>query len=410
MRKRIAIFAVFTAAFFLSQFFRHANAVIAKDIARELSLSAGQLGLMTSLFYLAFAVAQLPLGSALDRFGPRVVTPALMLVAVPGCLVFASGQSFGALAFGRALIGLGMSGVLMGAYMAFGRWFPPRRFATVSGGLMSLGSLGGLAAAAPLAWLNQSYGWRTVFVFGAGIVLASAISIFIVARDGKSAPRVAHAGASQAGLRQVLGDLRFWRIAPMYFFMPGVVMATQGLWAGPYLADVLGLPPLRAGTYLMLISIGLAIGYVVSGWLGDRLGPGRVVFVAAVFFLCTQIGLIALTRHPSVGLVPWIYFFYGFTAGFQVLLLVHARAVFPPAVTGRAITAVNMFGFLGATTMQWTMGLVIGAFGHDAAGRYPPNAYLAAFCLTAGGLGLALVWYAPLAWKHVGIHPAGASA
>jgi sugar phosphate permease len=409
--KRVAIFAAFTAAFFLSQFFRHANAVIAPDIARELSLGAGRLGLMTSLFYLAFAAAQLPLGGALDRFGPRVVTPGLMLVAVPGCLIFASGHVFGALALGRALIGLGMAGVLMGAYMAFGRWFPARRFATVSGALMAVGSLGGLGAAAPLAWLNETYGWRAVFVVSAGIVVLSALFVFSVAGgrlgDGAAARRAVQVqadGASvQGALGHVLGDIRFWRIAPMYFFMPGVVMATQGLWAGPLLYDVLRLSPVKGGGYLMLISVGLSVGYVVSGWLGDRMGPGRVVFVAAALFVLTQVGLIGLTRRPSQALVPWLYFLYGFTAGFQVLLLVHARAVFPAAVTGRAITAVNMFGFLGAAAMQWSMGLIIGAYGKDAQGHYPPDAYMAALCLTAGGLALALIWYAPLALRRTGI-------
>ena len=412
MGKRIAIFAVFTVAFFLSQFFRHANAVIAPDIVRELSLGAGQLGLMTSLFYLAFAAAQLPLGSALDRFGPHLVTPGLMMVAVPGCMVFALGQSFGALALGRALIGFGMAGILMGAYMAFGRWFPARRFATVSGALMAVGSLGGLSAAAPLAWLTQTYGWRVVFLVAAVIVVGSALSIALATRGWRSTQvdRV-HVSAGTApadppgprpGFGQVFGDIRFWRIAPMYFFMPGVVMATQGLWAGPLLFDVFRFSPLQGGSYLMLISVGLAFGYVVSGWLGDRLGPGRVVFVAAALFIVVQVGLILLTRHPSIAWVPRLYFSYGFTAGFQVLLLVHARSVFAPSLTGRAITGVNMFGFLGAAAMQWSMGLIIGTFGKDAQGHYPPEAYLAALCLTAGGLLLALLWYAPLALARGG--------
>jgi sugar phosphate permease len=290
---------------------------------------------------------------------------------------------------------------------------------------MAVGSLGGLGAAAPLAWLNETYGWRAVFVVAAAIVVASALFVAVVAggssgrstggeRAGSRTTRGSRAAAASqglpepagpargGGLGQVLGDIRFWRIAPMYFFMPGVVMATQGLWAGPLLYDVLRLSPVRGGSYLMLIAVGLSIGYVVSGWLGDRLGPGRVVFVAAVLFALTQVGLIGLTRRPSVALVPWLYFLYGLTAGFQVLLLVHARAVFPAAVTGRAITAVNMFGFLGAASMQWSMGLIIGAFGKDAQGHYPPDAYLAALCLTAGGLILAIIWYAPLALRRAG--------
>ena len=75
--RRWAMFALFVVAHFLSYFFRSANAVISGDLSRELSLTAAQLGLMTSLFYACFAAVQLPIGSGLDRYGPRWVTPAL---------------------------------------------------------------------------------------------------------------------------------------------------------------------------------------------------------------------------------------------------------------------------------------------------------------------------------------------
>src|ERR687893_453433 len=88
------VFGLFTAAYFLSYFLRSANAVIAGDLARELSLTAAQLGLMTSLFFGTFALAQLPLGVWLDRWGPRVVAPAMMLVAIGGALVFAVAGAF----------------------------------------------------------------------------------------------------------------------------------------------------------------------------------------------------------------------------------------------------------------------------------------------------------------------------
>src|SRR5690606_10133542 len=75
-----SIFAVWLFAYLLSYFYRSANAVIASDLRADVGLSNEQLGFMTSLFYLAFAVTQLPLGAALDRWGSRTVTSSLMLV------------------------------------------------------------------------------------------------------------------------------------------------------------------------------------------------------------------------------------------------------------------------------------------------------------------------------------------
>src|SRR5262245_62118467 len=179
----LVMFGLFVLAHFLSYFFRSANAVISGDLTRELSLSAAQLGLMTSLFYASFALVQLPLGSALDRFGSRWVTPGLMLATAVGCLVFASARSFAVLALGRALIGVGMASVLMGAIKVYGQWFAANRVATISGFMVGLSSMGSLLAATPLAWLNQSYGWRAIFLWGAPVVVLSAGAIVAWVRN-----------------------------------------------------------------------------------------------------------------------------------------------------------------------------------------------------------------------------------
>ena len=91
MPQRFVVFLVFLVAYFLSYFLRSTNAVIADDLVRDLSLSASQLGFMTSLFFATFAAAQLPLGSALDKFGARWFTPLLMLASVLGCVLFGVG-------------------------------------------------------------------------------------------------------------------------------------------------------------------------------------------------------------------------------------------------------------------------------------------------------------------------------
>ena len=72
MSKQVQVFLLFTAAYFLSYFSRSANAVIAPDLSNEMRLDAAQLGLMTSLFFAAFASVQIPLGwawTAGDRVG-----------------------------------------------------------------------------------------------------------------------------------------------------------------------------------------------------------------------------------------------------------------------------------------------------------------------------------------------------
>jgi MFS family permease len=56
---------------FPSYLFRVITALVATDLARDAQLSSANLGLLTSSYFLAAAVAQIPVGLALDRYGPR---------------------------------------------------------------------------------------------------------------------------------------------------------------------------------------------------------------------------------------------------------------------------------------------------------------------------------------------------
>lgn len=393
MNRHITVFTLFTAAYFMSYFFRSANAVIAPDLAREMALTAADLGLMTSLFFAAFAAVQTPLGVGLDRWGPRWVTPLLMLVGVVGALIFAVAPSFPMLALGRALIGMGMAGVLMGSLKIFSQWFSPQRFATVSGLLVGIGALGSLTAATPLAWLTVQIGWRMIFVIGAFLTALFASAIMLWTRN--TPPGVPWTeGSKNAGtLMTVFRNRQVWHIIPLIFFLAGGLMGFHGLWAGPYLFDVYGLSPIAGGNILLWLGVGVTVGYGSSGWLADQFGLARLLAIGGFLFTISQLGL---ALRPALPVVIVLYVLFGITGGFNVMLMAQARQLFPLQMTGKAVSAVNMFGIGGTFILQWLMGVIINQYPVDAAGHYPPQAYTTALLFTATGTLLAYLWYLPL--------------
>ena len=395
MPQRYAVFLIFLLAYFLSYFLRSTNAVIAEDLTRDLSLSASQLGLMTSLFFMVFAAVQLPLGSALDKFGARWVTPSLMLISVLGSIIFGLAQSFAVLALGRALIGLGTAGNLMGALKSFSGWFDSRQFATVSSTYLALGSLGGLFAATPLAVLSTQFGWRNVFLGGAVITALSALTIFVW---GKDAPQASHKRQRtlQGSFADIFGDLRFWRIALLNFAVVGSIFAYQGLWAGPFLSDVMSLESVAVGNLLLVLSTGVTLGYLVSGFLGSKFKLAKIIATSVFVFVIIQACLAFFSTVWPAGSLTVLFAGFGFSGASAVLMFAQVRAIFPLHLTGRAVTAINLFGFGGVALLQWGLGILIGAFSRDTSGAYAPEAYSAAFTATAV-LGLAaLIFYLPL--------------
>lgn len=369
------VFFLFTLGYFLSYFYRSANAVLSKDLSQDLGLGPAELGFMTSLFYLAFAAVQLPLGSLLDRYGPRAVTPALLLVAASGSLVFALAPSFPVLALGRALIGVGMAAALMGSLKAFSLWFP-KGYATVSTLLVGLGATGGLLAATPLALLKEAMGWRGVFLLGAGVVVLVALLLYLGVRNtppGVPWPR----GEGGGGLREVLGNPRLLRVAFLALAFAGSFLALQTLWAGAY-AYHLGLSAVAVGNLLLLYSGTAVLGFLLSGYLADRFGTARVLVLSALLF---ALGLILLL----LGFLLPAYLLLGFFGAFNILTLTQARELVPPHLVGRGTTLVNLFGIGGTFLLQWGVGVAVGALGYGWA-----------FGGLLGLLFLALFLYLPL--------------
>ncbi len=399
MSRAWRVFLVFAAAHFLSYFFRSANAVIADDLTASLGLSAAQLGLMSSLFFGFFALAQLPFGSALDRFGARTTTSALMLVGVAGAWVFAAAPNVLWLGVGRAMLGLGTAGILMGGLKALSRLHAPRRFAAVSGMLTATGSSGALVATAPLAWLNRAVGWRAIFAGGSALLLLCAVAIVAVVRTPAT---TGDRRAPTGGFGEIFGSAAFWRLAFAGFAVMGTTFAYQSLWAGPYLTEVAGLSAARAGNVLLWLGVGLVLGFFASGWLAQRFGPARVVAVGALSMVLAQAALALLAGRPATpALLGMLLFLLAASGSFALQLYAQANELFPARLTGRAVTAINLFMFGGGFVVQWGIGNVV--TGLTTAGNLgAAGAYAAALAFSAALCIAALLVYLPMVRRSAG--------
>ncbi len=388
------VFFPFALGYFLSYVFRTVNAVIAPNLVEDTGLSAADLGLLTSAFFLAFAFAQLPLGLLLDRFGPRRVEAVLLIVAAAGCLLFAAGSDLVSLTVARGAIGLGMSGCMMASFKAFVQWFPTARLAFVNACLLAFGATGAMAATTPVEWLLGFTDWRTLFL-GLGLACVG-VAVLLLGVSPAHPERPAHVGFREqlGGLATVFQDRYFWRLAPVTLASQASYLAMQGLWAGPWLRDVAGLD--RAAVALHLLALGAAAvtGFLLLGTITDRLGrrgvcTGTVAVVAMGFFMLVQTALVSLPAAASLPL--WVLFGLLGTAG--TLSYAALSQHFHGQLAGRANTALNVLVFAAAFFVQWGVGLLL-ALGEDpAANTYDPRGYDRAFIMLIVAQVVALAWF-----------------
>lgn len=358
-------------AYVLSQFYRAFLAVLTPALTAEIGTTTEDLALASGLWFLAFALMQLPVGWALDHLGPRLTASTLLAVGAAGALLFATASNPLTIQVSMILIGIGCSPVLMASYYIFARKFSPLMFGTLAGAVIGVGSLGNIASSMPLAWSIATFGWRET-VFGlAATTLAIAILVGLLVRDPERVN-----GPTKGSLLDLLKMPALWLILPMMAVNYAPAAGLRGLWVGPYFTDVFGADAAAIARVTLVMGLAMVAGNLIYGPLDRLLGTRKwLVFGGNVLAtLCLLLlwampvsgGWITVTLLAGVG-------FFGATFP---MIMAHGRALFPPHLVGRGVTLLNFFGIGATGLLQIATGRL-----HSSVAPTPPEAPYAAVFL-----------------------------
>lgn len=378
-QRAAAAFLAFAFAYFFSALLRAVTATLAPTLTEEFGLHARDLGLLAGGYFLGFAAVQLPLGSWLDRHGPRNVMFGFLLVAVAGCAAFALATSFHALLAARVLCGVGVGACLMAPLTGFRRWLSPASQLRANSWMLMTGSLGMVASTLPVQWLVPVAGWRPLFW---GIAVCIVLAMAVVAWQVPPWQRGEAPGLlqRQAGYREVWRHPYFRRMAPIGFFSYGGMIAVQTLWAGPWMVRVAGHAPLEAAQGLFTINLCMLATFwgwgMCNPWLARR---GMTTDRMIAWGLPASLGVLGAIVLAGPGAGAWALAAFCVSSTFVSLSQPAVGMAFPAALAGRALSAYNLVIFGGVFSMQWGIGLAIDAF--IAAGLSEVDAFRAALAL-----------------------------
>lgn len=394
LRIVLIVFMPFASGYFLSYLYRALPSLIGDRIRTELSLDAGVLGLVGAAYFLAFGLAQLPVGVALDRFGPRRVQTSLLMIAALGAVIFGLGEDANTLIIGRAMIGLGCAAGLMGSFKAITLWFPQARWPLVNGCLLGMGGLGALVATAPVEALLGIITWHELFFWVAGATVLSALLIFFVVPEKPGSTDPIPFGDLIGSLKSVFTTAAYWRIAPMAITTMATGMAIHTQWAGLWLKDVGGLEQSVVAQYLFVLSVALTAGFILGGVIADvltRFGvPLMAIMAGGVTLLIISQLAIALAWSPQ-GYWHWILL--GLSSNMSALAFPWLNGQFPLKLAGRVNSALNVFVFLGVFVTASMLGWIIEQFPVSANGGYSPEGYETGLLIIIAAEVAAFVWF-----------------
>lgn len=386
LRTLVLLVAAMCVIHIVSQFLRNSIGVIAPNLAADFGLGGAGIGFLASAFFLGFAGAQIPLGVAIDRWGPRLAMSVSMGIAVTGVVLFALASTAEMLMFARILMGFGCASFFMGPLTIYSRWFPPDRFSTLVGIQLGFSGLGVIAATAPLAYATAAIGWRSSFLVVAVVAAVVGVFVYVVARDDP--PGVVRPKSSDslleafAGLKDVVRLRSYVYVFIMQFAGYSTFLTIFGLWAGPYLAHVYGYDLDQRGNVLFILATTHLIASAAWGPADRLFGSYKIpTAVAATVTVCSLLWLAIVGKPSETVLIVWFVVF-GFFASCTAIITAHGRSLLPPQFVGRGLTVLNLATMGGVFVVQAATGAVVGLF--DAPGGiYPVNAYRAAFACVA---------------------------
>jgi predicted MFS family arabinose efflux permease len=374
----------------VSQFHRAAVGVVAPELAADLGMGPGALGAANTAFFGALLLAQIPVGVALDRLGPRRLVLWLTALAVPAALLQAFAQDGAQFLAARFLLGLGCAASFMSVVVLSGRWHRGPALTQAVARIFAWSQLGILAAGAPLAVMSGVIGWRGAYA--ASAVLTALLGLVwwrFAADDPPGAPA---RNPPRETLAEVLaGQFQVWatpglpRILALHTVGYGVMATLLALWAGPYLNDVFGLDPAGRGAVLLAMGLAVPAGQLALPAAERWWGREVAVLAMAGVTLAALLALVlpGLPLVAAVGLLMLVCFF----SAYPLLLVTQGRGLFPEHRVGRGVTTVNLAQVLGSAVLPVLVGLALGGVGATEAG------YRLGFLLLAVVLGLGMAGY-----------------
>lgn len=337
--------------YILSQFYRSFLAVLTPILGVEIGATSADLSFASGIWFVVFALMQIPVGWALDRFGPRITSTVLLAIGGGGgAAVFAIATGPFDIYIAMALFGIGGSPIYMAACYIFARIYPQVLFSTLAGTMIGFGSVGNLAGTAPLAYSINAYGWRET-IWGlsiAALVVAAALSIVL-----KDPPRTEEEASKDGNLFSLLTDRNLLLLFPLMLMNYAPAAGLRGLWVGPYFENVFGLGQIEIGRVTMAMAVAMILGSFTYGPIERVLGSKKLVIM--IGNLCVVLLCLALWFLPdeSWKLSLVLFIAIGFFGVSYPAMMAHGQMFLPRHLTGRGMTLLNLLGIGGVGLMQF---------------------------------------------------------
>lgn len=369
MQAHLPWVVVFVASLFFFYEFIQMNMfnAINTSIMRDFGLTAGQLGSLSSLYFLSNVLFLLAAGTILDRFSTRKVILAALTICSLGTLFFALSTSIVLASICRFLTGIGSAFCFLSCVRLATRWFPPQRIALVTGLIVTMAMIGGMVAQTPLTLLVNAVGWREALVLDAafGFVIIALIWQYVrdyppqaknkLQEDRKHLKSLGF----YTGLKMAFLNYRNWLCGIYTCLLNLPLFILGGFLGSTFLSTVHGLTHTQSSYITSMIFIGTIFGSPFMGWASDQMGRRKPLMIAGA--LASIVVMLAIIHYTSLGMGGLIVLFLllGFVTATQVISYPVVAESNSPLLTATCVSVVSFSAIGGGAVFEPVFGKIM---------------------------------------------------
>ena len=359
MEKKLSVIIILLSSiYFISQFSRASLGVVIIDVAADLNLNSEQIGRLGGVFFLSFALTQVPLGIILDAFNPVKIIIYMMFIIFTGFFLFGVADNFTLLILARILQGVGCGVCLMGPLVVLTKIVKVKDFSLYSGIVMGLGGLGALFATEPFFYIVSQIGWKLAFNYFSFLILFLIFLLYLFPKEEKLETK-SKTNFNFKAFKKILFNKNFLLMLPMSMFGYASAAFILTLWGGRFLSTVHNYTIGSISLNLMFMALFWTIGSFSYGYIEKKINNKKLIISFSSIMMAFLISLLCISIISSKIFFLILFCFLGFFGAFTLILMSHYRVLFEEAIIGKVLTTANLFNFFGVFLTQWLTGVII---------------------------------------------------
>lgn len=335
-------------------------------LMRDFHTQADGIGLMSSAFFIAYAIMQIPVGVLYDCFSARSLLTIAMSVCAIGLAVFSASQTLWLAVISRVLMGGGASFAVVGTFILIGRWFPKEYFPFGTGLVQFMCAAGAIVGQWPISRLIMlGFQWRAISWVIVIVGLLLALFYFLVVRDYPDSQQseVTYQAPRLRKLLRIiaiiLSNKNNWLIAGYACFIWAPISLLSAMWGSSFLSVLYGIKDAHASFAIAFSWAGVAVGSPIIGWLAKQIHSEFMFLI-----LCPTLSLLSVCLMLYVPGIPFygacaLLFLFGFAAGALPLSFDLIKGNNSFRVVGTAIGFNNMAVVAGGSVFQFLIGVFL---------------------------------------------------